>query len=75
MSDVSVVLAILWTFNESASYNAMCEVNRLDYALLLTDRVNVTYQVRTTAYRIYRTPVQYMKHHLCILSTTPSSNS
>jgi len=42
-----------------------CEVIRLDCVLMLMDTVSVSSQVRTVAYRMYRTPVQYSTHRLC----------
>ena len=52
-----------------------CEVIRLDCDLLLMDTVNVSSRVRTIAYRMYRTPVQYSIHYLCNVNNTPSSDS
>jgi len=51
------------------------EVIRLDCVLLLMDTVNVSSQVRTIAYRMYRTPVQYSTYYLCNVNNTPSSDS
>ena len=39
------------------------------------DTVNVSSRVRTIAYRMYRTPVQYSIHYLCNVNNTPSSDS
>ena len=52
-----------------------CEVIRLDCDLLLMDTVNVSSRVRTIAYTMYRTPVQYSIHYLCNVNNTPSSDS
>jgi len=52
-----------------------CEVIRLDCDLLLMDTVNVSSRVRTIAYRMYQTPVQYSIHYLCNVNNTPTSDS
>jgi len=39
------------------------------------DTVNVSSRVRTIAYTMYRTPVQYSIHYLCNVNNTPSSDS
>jgi hypothetical protein len=51
------------------------EVISLDCVLLLMDTVNVSSQVRTIAYRLYRARVQYSIHYLFHVNNTPSSGS
>ena len=67
--------AIVTPLNSSLIENyslISCEVIRQESVLLSKDTVNVSSQVRTIAYRMYRTPVQYSKHNICNVNNTPS---
>ena len=52
-----------------------CEVVSLDCVFLLMNTVNVSSRVRTIAYGMYGTLVQYSIQYLCNVSNTPSSDS